>query len=684
MDKVRAILNKIKDKLYVNVKTMPYLYIFPIVIVYFEVLLRACTGISVWKHLIYPIVFGISAGCLLTFFTSVFHEKINRKISIAILFAGGLFFSVECFIKKSFQWYIPITGIFSGAGDVAENYISEIVRAVVHGIPLIFLFFLPLILYLFFGKKYTPAIKLKLPFAVKYIVYSVVCMALAIGMTNIGNASVKYSSQFKFDTATEYFGLLTSTRLDLKYKIFKNPSAEELIIETVEIDREEMVEDEADVKEILYDKNEMDLNLEEISASTSNATVKELNAYVDSLSASEQNEYTGLFKGKNLILICAEAFSDVVINEKLTPTLYRMTHNGFYFSDYYQPTWGGSTSTGEFSFLIGLIPLNAAQSMLDTQGHNLYFTLGNQLQREGYYSAAYHNGSYDFYSRQLTHTNLGYSTWTAMGNGLENITPDYPGDEEFFDLTMDTYLDLEQPFSIYYMTVSGHCVYEAENQYTYKYLEQVQKVVGDQYKDTTLYYLCYQMELENALTTMIEKLEEAGIADDTVICLTSDHYPYGLDQTETFGNYEDYVSDLYGYTPTTSWEHDHNSWILWSGCLENEAEDMACEISTPTYSMDIVPTLSNLFGLEYESRLLVGRDVFSDAEPLVIWNTYNWVTDKGKYDSFSEIFYPNEGVQIEEGYVERINKQVANKIAFSRNVIDNDYYGILFGEDTVQ
>ena len=249
-----------------------------------------------------------------------------------------------------------------------------------------------------------------------------------------------------------------------------------------------------------------------------------------------------------------------------------------------------------------------------------------------------------------------------------------------FDKTMDVYMK-QQPFSIYYMTFSGHCIYQEDSPYTEKYLDRVKSVLGDQYDDTTLYYFCYQMELEEALKLMIEKLEAAGIADDTVICMTSDHYPYGLEDTATFGNDKNYVADLYGFEPETFWELDRNSWIIWSGCLENEYKDMVCEISEPTYSLDIVPTLSNLFGLEYDSRLLVGRDVFSDEEAIVLWNDFNWVTERGKYSAASDTFYPNEGFEEDAAYVERINQVVANKIAFSSSVITNDYYAALFGKD---
>ncbi len=117
-----------------------------------------------------------------------------------------------------------------------------------------------------------------------------------------------------------------------------------------------------------------------------------MHQYVNSVAPSEKNEYTGLFKGKNLILICAEAFSDQVISKELTPTLYRLTHKGIYFSDFLSASWGGSTSTGEYSFLTGLIPIDGVETIQETRDKLNYYTMGTQLMKEGYHSCAYHNG----------------------------------------------------------------------------------------------------------------------------------------------------------------------------------------------------------------------------------------------------------------------------------------------------
>ena len=191
--------------------------------------------------------------------------------------------------------------------------------------------------------------------------------------------------------------------------------------------------------------------------------------------------------------------------------------------------------------------------------------------------------------------------------------------------------------------------------------------------ETVKCYLAAQMELEMAMESLIRQLEEAGIADDTVIVISPDHYPYGLERSSTWKNTENYLNELYGVTEVDRFTRDSNALIIWSGCLE----DKNLKVETPVYSLDILPTLSNLFGLNYDSRLLVGRDVFSDTEPLVLWPEYSWKTDKGTYDSGSRTFTPAEGVEVDDSYVDRIKAIVSNKISYSREVQNLKYFQVL-------
>ena len=349
----------------------------------------------------------------------------------------------------------------------------------------------------------------------------------------------------------------------------------------------------------------------------------------------------------------------------MTPTLYRMATEGIQFKEYYQPAWGASTTTGEFSNLIGLVPMNGGSSMNETYQQDLFLTMGNQLQKLGYHSTAYHNHLKDFYHRNNTHPHLGYDEFIARFGGLE-ITGSWPeSDLEMIDVTVPQFID-KQPFSIYYMTVSGHCEYTLKgNDMTEKNWDKVQHL---EHSDIVKGYYACNLELEYAMESLLRQLEEAGIADDTLIVLATDHYPYGLERSKTWSNTVDHLAELYGVEDYDQFMRDHNALIMWSGCLE----DMDIVVDTPVYSLDILPTVSNLFGVEYDSRLLVGRDVFSDAEPLVLWPDYNWVTEKGTYCDGE--FTPREGVQVDADYVSRISTVVKNKITFSKSVVDMNYY----------
>ena len=97
-------------------------------------------------------------------------------------------------------------------------------------------------------------------------------------------------------------------------------------------------------------------------------------------------------------------------------------------------------------------------------------------------------------------------------------------------------------------------------------------------------------------------------------------------------------------------------------------------------SLDILPTVLNLFGVEYDSRLLIGRDILSDTDPLVIFSDRSFITDKGRYNAITGGFIANEGAEIEEAYVDNISKIIYQKYQMSRLILENDYYRKVFSK----
>ena len=617
--------------------------------------------------LAFALGFGGVLGLILSF---IGQKKWGKWVCTGVMAVLTVFYIVEYFVNDAYMSFMPLGTLLGGAKGVATDFADVVISLVLRDFWRILLFFLPVIVYALLAAPRETGWRLR------WILLAAALGAYLLGfgiVRGVGTDGARLSSEYNLDSAIRCFGLNMGMALDITRENAPEESQGEFaIVEAPQPVEPEQEQEQTQPQEIVYEPNVMEFDFQALAASASNKRIASIHRYVDTVEPTMKNEYTGMFKGKNLILITAEAFSKEVIDPELTPTLYRLANEGICFEDYYQPMWGGSTSSGEFSVLTGLVSASGTNSIKESRQQDLFLSIGKQLQKEGYYSAAYHNHLYTFYDRDKTHTYYGYDTFMGLHNGMEEgVREVWPeSDLEMMDFTVPLYID-QQPFSIYYMTVSGHCRY---NYLGNKMSKKNYDVVKDlSCSETVKCYLACQLELEYAMESLVRQLEEAGIADDTLIVLSTDHYPYGLEGGSTWGNKQDYVAELYGYNPKNKIERDHSALIMWSGCLEGK--DIV--IDTPTYSLDILPTISNLFGVEYDSRLLVGRDVFSDAEPIVLWYDYTWKTDKGSYDSETRKFTPAEGVSVDSGYVERIKNIVSNKVFYSREVQNTDYFNYL-------
>lgn len=421
-----------------------------------------------------------------------------------------------------------------------------------------------------------------------------------------------------------------------------------------------------------------------------------MHKYFDNVIPSEKNEYTGMFKGKNLILLTAEGFATPAIDKELTPTLYKLTHEGFVFNNFYQPDWTQSTCGGEFAVTTGIIPNwvsssygnLAAQASID---RSMPITLAHLFAPEGYNVPAWHNGIYTYYKRDQYLTNFGYDYQGCEGGGLELPNNAWPrSDLEMIEATADSYIqdyvDNGTPFHAYYMTISAHGYYTwAGNAMARKHQAEVQAKYPDLSEPCQAYLAC-NMELDLALECLVDKLEAAGIADDTLIVMTGDHYPYMLVDEKSGA---DYYNELRGFADS---ENDtsryRNTLLMWSGAIKEPIE-----VDTPCSSIDIVPTMCNLFGLDYDSRLYSGRDIFatnykpdqySNAIPVVVFANKGqgnaWITPAGTYECSTKTFTPNEGIKLEdqEDYVKRVHRLVAAKVNYSKLTIQEDYFKYIF------
>lgn len=638
----------------------------PCMAVYSEVLLHLWVNDDLQPGRILAVVlFALSLGGVLGLLTALLPRKGRKRAATTVSVLIAVLIMVEFFLKETFQNFMTVQTMTAGAGGIAQDYLALTCTMVGANLGRILLILLPPVLYGIFCREPEITWARRGLLACGCILFGALGLGTVYGLT--GDRDVLNES-YHFDGAVRDFGLGMGFLLDAVHHL--DPSdAPDFAIPEVPPETSETIsaetDPEDDPEETEYDYNVLPIDFAAAAQAKGQGAVASIHTYVNSLTPSRQNAYTGMFRGKNLILITAEAFSAEVIDPELTPTLYRMATQGIQFKEYYQPAWGASTTTGEFSNLLGLVPTQGGSSMNIVTHQNMFLTMGHQLQKQGYYSVAYHDHLKDFYHRDHTHTYLGYDKFIARYGGLE-IEGTWPeSDLEMMQVTVPQYID-QQPFSIYYMTVSGHCEYSQKgNAMTRKNWDKVQNV---NHSDIVKGYLAANLELEYAMESLLNQLEEAGIADDTLIVLATDHYAYGLERSKTWQNTVDHLAELYGVEKYDQFVRDHNALIMWSGCLEGKN----IVVDTPVYSLDILPTVSNLFGVPYDSRLLVGRDVFSDAEPLVLWPDFNWITDKGTYCNGT--FTPRDGVSVDEDYIQRIKTTVKNKITFSQSVANTNYY----------
>ena len=257
---------------------------------------------------------------------------------------------------------------------------------------------------------------------------------------------------------------------------------------------------------------------------------------------------------------------------------------------------------------------------------------------------------------------MGY-TFKAADSGLA-MKIDWPSsDLEMMEASVDDYINSGEPFHAYYMTFSGHYQYNWDNAMSAKNRDAVKDLP---YSEPVKAYIACNLELEYALEYLMQRLEEAGVADKTCIVLTNDHYPYGLT--------EDEYNELAGQTLDTTFEKYRNSFICYvPGLSENIVVDEYCSTA------DILPTLLNLFGVDYDSRLLAGTDVLSSGLHVAVLSDKSFLTKTFRYDAGTETVIPaDENTTVSGKLAEAYRLYVDSRFQLSGNILNSDYYAHIF------
>ncbi len=619
----------------------------------YEVLLRVFVP-ELNYHLM-PFIFNLIYAMLLTLITRSL--KRNRLVLFIALIISATLFTSQIYYYYFFNTFYIAYSLLH-AGMVAESFSEEITSLILHHLLVAVTFYTPIIFLFFFRKKLKTS-----PWSLKKGI-----IALSVFLLLLSGILLQVNLRSKNDVVYDalvyhpdvkdsinYLGILTSFNIDVLRLVREGLGISNAVRIPDVID-----EEEPEKPNPVFIYNTLDIPFDTMIANETNPILKTMHEYYSQKNPSKQNAKTGLYKDYNLILITAETFTRWSVRQDITPTLYKIVHDGYYFTNFYNPLYTVSTSDGEYMGFTSMLPKSGVWSLQTSSTNDMGFVLGHQLKNLGYTTYAFHDNDYKYYRRDLSHPNLGY-TYMGVGNGLTNTGERPQSDLDMMKETIPMYIKDDQ-FHVYYMTMSGHSYwYWNSNAQAKKNRDLVKDLPYDDYVRG---YLATQIELDKAMAYLLDSLEKAGKLDKTLIVMCADHYPYNMEM--------EYIINMNEGVPLeTEFDLYRSPLIIYNPKIVSET------ITKSVSSLDLLPTIDNLMGIPYDSRLLMGTDIFSNTDPMVIFKDHSFITPAGKYNAKTKKFIYNEGVVQNPTYVNRMIEVVNAKFYFSQKFLENDYYKII-------
>lgn len=641
------------------------LLFFILLFIYEELIFHLFVFDTITFNFIYVILFSIPFGVVAFLLSNIWNKLANIILSYVFVVAVLVLFISNLIYYKVYLSVISIYSMINGGQ--AFEFMGKILSVAFENWYVILFMILPLIAFIvlhvlkkFNFEKATWASKgiILVATALVYI-FTILMVTFASSKEVYSNKNLYYNIHSPLLTVDK-FGLVTMFRLDIQRSLF---GFSEKDIDISLDDLSTSVSEVGYAEEVKFNNFEIDWN--KLIENEKNETIKSMHKYFSTITPTKQNKYTGMFKGKNLVVFVAEAFSPMAIDKDLTPNLYRLYNEGFQFDNFYTPLFPVSTADGEYISDTSLIPKEGVWSIKRIDGNYMPFSYANVFEEQGYKSRSYHNNTYTYYNRDTYLKTMGYDSYLACWNGLEKrincrIWPQ--SDYQMVKTTVDDYIK-DEHFITYYMTVSGHLEYTPSDNMMSSW--NWNKVKNLKYSTAARAYIAANIEFDKAIGELIDRLEKEGKLDDTVIVISGDHYPYGLTLDE--------VNELSSYKKDKDFEMHHMSFLVWNSAMEEPIK-----VEKYASSLDILPTILNLFGIEYDSRLLMGTDILSDSMPLVIYSNRSFITDKCRYNALTKQIIPNGDTTCTQKEVESINNIIYNKYKFSRLILENDYYRKLY------
>ena len=424
-----------------------------------------------------------------------------------------------------------------------------------------------------------------------------------------------------------------------------------------------------------YSRTIDDTAWNELIKNTNDDTKKNLNNYFINRTVNQKNDMTGVFAGKNLIVILLESVNEIsILNEEYFPTMAKLYKEGITFRNNYTPRNNCSTGNNELTVLTSLFTINNTCTA-NTYATNGYPEAAFQIfKNKGYIANGFHDYTLKYYWRNKYMINMGADKFYSVKDlkiPYDEKYEEWPDDADMFKQAKQYYM-AKKPFFAYFATVSTHQTYNVPSTLGDKYRKKYEDLG---YSKTLSRYLSKMQVWDEALASLLKQLEDAGELDNTVIAMFGDHFPYGLTDNQVN---EFLKKNNAGYTinrnSTTEKNVDRTPLIIYNSASK------PLIVNDYTTIIDLLPTLFNMFDMDYDPRLYLGTDIFSeDHVSRAVFADGSWADENGFYyaPSSKMTYVENKKKEYTKAELKEINTEIKMRQKMSASAIKSNYFKYL-------
>ena len=627
-------------------------YFVPILAI--EMIFRAAAGFDFYYMTIIRIIlYCLAISTLIGYLTSLIDSKYAKWIRFFIVLIISVYAFVELEFKNFLDNYYSFSAVSDGAGRIGE-YVITFIKDAKWYYWCVFLIPLLELIFDIFDRSSKRAV-FKWYGLVSSVLFSFALFAISFLSLSVSNTAIDlkdvYARFNNNDLLIDKLGLDHFLARDVVALFIEPDNSIDIIINT---EKPETTPSPTTSSQKIID----DTRLEEDFKNESDETIKTIDQYILSQSGKiSENDHTGEFKDYNFIYILVESFDYMAIDEELTPTLYKMMNEGYWFKEHYTPKYSCTTGESEFIANASLVPYNDVCTPNEVPDNAYPEALANLFKNTGYDTYSFHNWYDQYYDRRIEHASFGFDAYYNYEDLDIKEIQGWQSDLALVEEAIPYFIDSDRFFS-FIISSSMHWPYDESSTLGDRYLEEIDKVHPD-YPIDIKRYLSKSMEFDKAMAYLIDALKENDKLENTIICLYSDHNPFKLSE-DTIAEYS-LLMDR-----TTTYGISKTPFFMYNPGLDATVFD---EVNS---TFDQVPTIANMFGLNFDHRLYIGNDIFND-EGLVIFPNSDWINKDGIYLSASNTFI-SFGKDYTQAMIDDVNAQVRNAFSVSYAIMDSDYF----------